>query len=567
MICTAHILAHKINNFLTSQALAHCNMELPQINQVNRLLIAFLLFLLATLVLSFPFEPPGNVRQWHMTSDVKEVAGKSYDYIIVGGGTCGCPLAATLSEKFSVLLVERGGSPYGNPLVIERRNYGIPLLETDKYMSVAQSFISQDGVGNVRGRVLGGSSAINGGFYSRASEEFVCRAGWDKKLVKEAYEWVESKVVFPPFYLSPWQSVAEFSILEAGVLPYNGFSLEHIKGTKISGSVFDEFGKRHTSADLLNAGNPKNLTVLINATVKRILFHHSSYRNETRAKGISFMQSNSTLDEAHEAYIKEVQNSSSRGDVILAAGALGSPQLLLLSGIGPKEQLRRFNISLVRDIEGVGKGMQDNPCIAVLVDSKPQNRLPDPPQIAGITDDYKIIVEASILPLSSNSTRVNVAAKIAMPTSKGALHLNNTDPRLNPSVRFNYLASENDMEECVKMTKLLDRIARSKSIAFFLGESRQEKLTSADVDLRNFCKKNVRTIYHYHGGCTVGSVVDEHYKVYGLKGLRILDGSTFSESPGTNPMATLLMLGRYQGLKILSERNAVSDSNAKDKTK
>ncbi|QCD95940.1 mandelonitrile lyase [Vigna unguiculata] len=83
------------------------------------------------------------------------------------------------------------------------------------------------------------------------------------------------------FYLSynmlkvPFQMDLE-NILEAGVLPYNGFSLEHIKGTKISGSVFDEFGKRHTSADLLNAGNPKILTVLINATVKGILFHHNS---------------------------------------------------------------------------------------------------------------------------------------------------------------------------------------------------------------------------------------------------------------------------------------------------
>ncbi|KAG5059453.1 (R)-mandelonitrile lyase-like [Glycine soja] len=549
-------------------ALADCNMELPQINQVHKLLLtAFVFFFLACLGLSFPLEPPGNNRQWHMTSDVKEVAGKSYDYIIVGGGTCGCPLAATLSEKFSVLLIERGGSPYGNPLVIDRRYYGFPLIKTDKYMSVAQSFTSEDGIGNVRGRVLGGSSAINGGFYSRASEEFVCKAGWDKELVKEAYEWVESKVVFPPFYLSPWQSVAEFSILEAGVLPYNGFSLEHIKGTKISGSVFDEFGKRHTSADLLNAGNPKNLTVLLNATVKSIIFHHSSYRNETRAKGIRFIQSNGTLDETYEAYINKAKNSSSRGDVILAAGALGSPQLMMLSGIGPKEQLRRFNISIVREMKGVGQGMQDNPCIAVLVDSKPQNRLPDPPQIAGITDDFKIIVEASIFPLSSNSSRVNVAAKIAMPTSKGVLELNNTDPRLNPSVRFNYLASEDDMEECVKMTKLLERIARSKSISFFLGESKQEKLTSTDVDLRNFCKKNVRTIYHYHGGCTVGSVVDEQNKVYGIKGLRILDGSTFSESPGTNPMATILMLGRYQGLQILRERKADSGLNAKEQTK
>lgn len=211
-----------------------------------------------------------------MTSDVEEVAGKSYDYIIVGGGTCGCPLAATLSHNFSVLLIERGGSPYGNPLVIDRRYYGFPLIQNDNHhMTVAQRFTSQDGVSNVRGRVLGGSSAINGGFYSRASDEFVDKVGWNKMLVKEAYEWVESKVVFPPYFLTPWQSVAEFSLLETGILPYNGYSLEHIKGTKISGSVFDGFGQRHTSADLLEAGNPKNLTVLVNATVKSIIFHHN----------------------------------------------------------------------------------------------------------------------------------------------------------------------------------------------------------------------------------------------------------------------------------------------------
>ena len=286
-------------------------------------------------------------------------------------------------------------------------------------------------------------------------------------------------------------------------------------------------------------------------------------KNETRAKGIRFIQSNGNLEQTHEAYIRKPKNSSPRGDVILAAGALGSPQLLLLSGIGPKEHLRRFNIPVVLDMKQVGQGMQDNPCIAVLVDSKPQNRLPDPPQIVGITNDLKIIVEAAILPLSSNTTRVNVAAKVAFPSSKGVLQLDNTDPRLNPSVKFNYLASEKDMEECVKMAQLLNRIARSKSIAFFLGESRQNKLASTEDDLRKFCKKNVRTIYHYHGGCTVGSVVDEHYRVYGVKGLRVLDGSTFSESPGTNPMATVLMLGRYQGIKILREREAVSDSNVK----
>lgn len=207
-----------------------------------------------------------------MTSDVNEVSGKSFDYIVVGGGTTGCPLAATLSEEFSVLLVERGSSPYGNPLVTDKRYYGFSLIQTDEFSSVAQSFISKDGVQNHRGRVLGGSSAINGGFYSRASEDFVKRAGWNEELVKEAYGWVESKVVFAP-ELTPWQTVVEFGLLEAGILPYNGYSLEHIEGTKVGGTVFDQCGKRHTSADLLEKGNPKNIIVLLNTTVKNIIFN------------------------------------------------------------------------------------------------------------------------------------------------------------------------------------------------------------------------------------------------------------------------------------------------------
>lgn len=214
----------------------------------------------------------GN-RLPYMTSDVEEVSGKSFDYIVVGGGTAGCALAATLSEKFSVLLVERGGSPYGNPLVLDKRYYGFALIETDEYTSVAQSFVSKDGVMNQRGRVLGGSSAINFGFYSRASEYFIQKVGLEKELVKDAYEWVESRIVSKP-ELTQWQIVAEFGLLEAGILPYNGFCLEHIEGTKVGATVFDENGMRHTSADLLEAGNPENITVLLNATVKNVIFYN-----------------------------------------------------------------------------------------------------------------------------------------------------------------------------------------------------------------------------------------------------------------------------------------------------
>ncbi|KAM4110187.1 hypothetical protein ACB094_03G175800 [Castanea mollissima] len=491
-------------------------MELSQSIHGHGLLTASLL-LLINFYLASSSLPQGN-RLPYITSDVEEVSGKSFDYIVVGGGTAGCALAATLSEKFSVLLAERGGSPYGNPLVLDKKFYGFALIETDEYTSVAQSFISKDGVMNQRGRVLGGSSAINFGFYSRA----------------------------------------KFGLLEAGILPYNGFSLEHIEGTKVGATMFDEHGMRHTSADLLEAGNPEKITVLLNATVKNVIFYNEN-RNESRARGIRFIKSNGSPDQTHEAYLNQPECSSSRGEVILSAGALGSPQILLLSGIGPQAHLREFNIPIVLDLEGVGQRMQDNPGIALLVDNKPQNQLPDTPQVVGIADNFKFIVEAGIVPVSLNATRMTVAAKLSFPASKGKLELNSTDPRENPSVQFNYLAKEKDMDECVKMSQLLERVARSQSITMLVGAEHKSKLMSSEDELRESCKKNVRTFYHYHGGCTVGSVVDKDYKVYGVEGLRVVDGSTFLESPGTNPMATLLMLGRYQGIKILKE---TSDAGA-----
>ncbi|RVX14475.1 (R)-mandelonitrile lyase-like [Vitis vinifera] len=95
-----------------------------------------------------------------------------YDYIVVGGGTAGCPLAATLSENFRVLVLERGGVPYTNPNLMSQDGFLTSLMEADPYDSPAQTFTSEDGVANARGRVLGGSSAINAGFYSRADEDF-----------------------------------------------------------------------------------------------------------------------------------------------------------------------------------------------------------------------------------------------------------------------------------------------------------------------------------------------------------------------------------------------------------
>ncbi|KAH7856227.1 hypothetical protein Vadar_034116 [Vaccinium darrowii] len=120
------------------------------------------------------------------------------------------PLAATLSKRATVLLLERGGSPYGNPNISSIASFAANLADVSP-SSPAQAFVSTDGVFNTRARVLGGGT----------------RAGWDPKLVEESYEWVEKKIVFRPAMLQ-WQSAVRDGLLEAGVLPDNGYTFEHI---------------------------------------------------------------------------------------------------------------------------------------------------------------------------------------------------------------------------------------------------------------------------------------------------------------------------------------------------
>ncbi|GLJ35511.1 hypothetical protein SUGI_0714070 [Cryptomeria japonica] len=244
-----------------------------------------------------------------MTADAQKAASRSYDYIVVGGGTAGCPLAATLSQHYSVLVLERGDSPYGIPDVEDFR--GSPTTNPN----VAQGFVSEDGVQLVRARVLGGGSAINGGVYSRASTEYIRKIKWDEKLVYESYEWVERLNAFQQYKLSTWNSATKDGLLQAGVLPYNGHTFDHLVGTKISGSIFDENGKRHTAADLLQYANPENIVVLLNATASRILFSLGS--GKPKASGLEFRTNNGTNTQYLVVLDIKMAFPLSRGDLWL----------------------------------------------------------------------------------------------------------------------------------------------------------------------------------------------------------------------------------------------------------
>ncbi|KAL4570830.1 hypothetical protein LXL04_026493 [Taraxacum kok-saghyz] len=516
-----------------------------------------------------------------------------YDYIIVGGGTAGCPLAATLSQNFSVLLLERGGHPYGNDNITNLAAFGAALSDLSP-SSPSQRFVSTDGVVNARARVLGGGSCLNAGFYTRAGADYVRLQGWDAKLVNESYKWVEDVVAFEP-PLRQWQTAVRDGLVEAGIRPYNGFTYEHMFGTKVGGTIFDPNGHRHTAADLLRYANSRGLTVLLYAPVNKILFTRLGEGRKPKAHGVIFKDANGV---DHRAYLKR----GSMNEIIVSSGSLGSPQLLMLSGVGPKRQLRAHNITMVLEQPMVGLGMSDNPMNAVFIPS-PQPVEVSLIQIVGIThngtyiesacgenfaggartQDYGMfspkIGQLSTLPPKQRTQKAIdkavedmkalpqsafvggfILEKIVGPISTGHLEITSRDPNVNPTVTFNYFKDPRDLQRCVDGIKIIERVIDSKAFSPFRVDSLSmttllnmtanspvnllPKHANASRSLEQFCKDTVMTIWHYHGGCEIARVVDRNYKVIGIDSLRVIDGSTFRNSPGTNPQATVMMLGR-----------------------
>jgi mandelonitrile lyase len=499
---------------------------------------------------------------------------EEYDYIVVGGGTAGCPLAATLSEKYSVLVLERGNVPKAHPNTLVASGFLTNLIEADDDGDTPAQRFTSEGVENVRGRVLGGTSMINAAFFSEADNDFMVKSGvkWDNDEVEKAYEWVrESIVSFSN--MSTWQFAVKEALLEAGVGPDNGVTTKHKIGTKQSGSTFDNMGRRHGAVELLNKGDLQNMKIAIHAYVNKVIFSTKSSSSNPSAIGVIYTDSKG---KSHKALIRN------KGEVILSAGALGSPQLLLLSGIGPKSYLSSQHIPIIHSQSNVGQFMADNPRnnINLIIPFPLEGSAV---QVVGITNDYFIETVSYSLPFAPTTlpfsfytnpltqpqfSLATIAAKIVGPLSTGSLTLASTkDVKITPHVRFNYFSNPIDLARCVTAMRKLGEMLETKSLDrfkykdlngarefMFLGPTLPSNYQSNNSGMEDYCRSSVTTIWHYHGGCQVGKVVDGDFKVIGTNSLRVVDGSTFVISPGTNPQATLMMIGRYLGLKMLKER-------------
>ncbi|KAL0710367.1 hypothetical protein Bca4012_017345 [Brassica carinata] len=563
-----------------------CNTFLDHTTTDNQQIVGF----------SIPNAAVETVLQGHYTFMKDATLAPSYasfDYILIGGGTSGCALAATLSQNARVLVLERGGSPYDNPAASDLGNFANTLFNI-KPNSWSQLFISEDGVYNTRPRVLGGGSVINAGFYTRAGDDYVEEAEWEREEVEAAYEWVEKKLVFEPRVMG-WQRAFKDGLLEDGVNPYNGFTYDHNYGTKIGGTIFDSSGHRHTAANLLEYANPDNIVVYLHASVQKILFTKTG-RQRPKAYQVIFEDTERVLHKVELA-------NNPMNEVILSAGAIGSPHLLMLSGVGPMAHLAAHGVKpVVLDHPMVGQGMGDNPMNPIIIPSPTPGDM-SLVQAVGITKFDSYIEGANNATLSFDLTRrffdgvlhvlnktsrttstkiltqpivdllksldrgfkdmitINLMfQKVSGPASRGYMELRNRNPDDNPSVTFNYYQEPEDLNKCVEGLKTIIKVIDSKAFSKYkypgvtarglfnlilgIPTNLRPRHVASVFNLKQFCIDTVMTVWHYHGGCQVGKVVDKNYKVIGIDSLRVIDGSTFLKSPGTNPQATVMMLGR-----------------------
>ncbi len=518
---------------------------------------------------------------------------EKFDYIIVGAGSAGCVLAARLTEdpQVTVALLEAGSA---DKSVLIHCPLGMAVMAQTgqanwKFDTVPQAGLNGRRGYQPRGKVLGGSSSLNAMIYIRGQREDYDHwaaegnAGWSFDEVLPYFKRAEDNArgadtfhgVGGPLHVMDLTSpnVLGPQFIEAGKqagfavnADFNGASQEGVGMYQVT----HKNGERHSVAKayLTPHLNRPNLQVITEAHTSRILIENQ------RAVGVEFFRGG-----------QRRQLRATR-EVLLCAGALQSPQILMLSGIGPKAHLLAHGITPLHDLPGVGQNLHDHMDVVQMLDA-PQLKESIGISLGGSLKTLQGISEwrnQRTGMLTSNVAEAGgfikseasepmpdlqlhfVIAKIVnhartlvlghgvschmcvlRPLSRGSVQLASADPMAAPLIDPNFLGEPDDLQRLIKGFKLMRKLLQQPAIAS-LGakESPRSAQAQSDQDIEQFIRNYGDTIYHPVGTCRMGSgaldVVDTQLKVHGIAGLRVVDASIMPRIISGNTNAPTIMI-------------------------